>query len=187
MSGLGPPILKSSIRSWNCPWISPQTVTGHFWQGSVSKDAPLRRGERLHILLAEHWILLVKLPVPTSSCQSCFSTWSREEGGAACGRASSGGKQQRQYVSVSCPKPHHNVPKKHHHSRLTFSQSLWTSTSASCLHFIKLSIQPSSVGIDAGSVCTGDTSAGARPTSSMLVSMSLLLLLSSIEAAIRKV
>ena len=23
------PILKSSIKSWNCPWMSPQTVTGH--------------------------------------------------------------------------------------------------------------------------------------------------------------
>lgn len=31
MSGLGPPIRKSSIRSWNWPWMSPQTVTGHFY------------------------------------------------------------------------------------------------------------------------------------------------------------
>ena len=30
MSGERPPILKSSIRSWNCPWTSPHTVTGHF-------------------------------------------------------------------------------------------------------------------------------------------------------------
>ena len=30
MSGFGPPILNSSIRSWNWPCMSPQTVTGHF-------------------------------------------------------------------------------------------------------------------------------------------------------------
>jgi hypothetical protein len=54
----------------------------------------------------------------------------------------------------------------------TFSQSLCTSTSASCLQLIKLSIQPSKVGIVAGSRLTGASSAGAgRPTSSMLVSM----------------
>lgn len=56
---------------------------------------------------------------------------------------------------------------------LTFSQSLCTSVSLSCLQFMRLSIQPSRVGTDAGSVCTGDTSAGALPTSSILVSMML--------------
>ena len=29
LSSNSPPILKSSIRSWNCPCTSPQTVTGH--------------------------------------------------------------------------------------------------------------------------------------------------------------
>ena len=28
MEGEGPPILKSSWRSWNWPWMSPQMVTG---------------------------------------------------------------------------------------------------------------------------------------------------------------
>lgn len=36
MSGLGPPILNSSMRSWNWPWMSPQTVTGHFYWLSAS-------------------------------------------------------------------------------------------------------------------------------------------------------
>lgn len=56
---------------------------------------------------------------------------------------------------------------------LTLSQSLWTSASANCLQLIKLSIQPSSVGMVAGSLGTGDTSAGALPTSSIFVSMML--------------
>jgi hypothetical protein len=54
---------------------------------------------------------------------------------------------------------------------LTLSQRRWTSLSASCLQDIRLSIQPSRVGTVAGSVCTGDTSAGALPASSILVSM----------------
>lgn len=28
MKGTSPPIVKSSIRSCSCPWISPQMVTG---------------------------------------------------------------------------------------------------------------------------------------------------------------
>lgn len=58
----------------------------------------------------------------------------------------------------------------------TFSQSLCTSTSASCLHVIRLSIHPSRVGMDAGSVA-GDNldGSGALPTSSILVSMMSLL------------
>lgn len=55
---------------------------------------------------------------------------------------------------------------------LTLSQSLCTSASASCLQLIKLSIHPSSVGMVAGSLMTGDTSVGGLPTSSILVSMS---------------
>lgn len=55
--------------------------------------------------------------------------------------------------------------------RRTFSHSLWTSTSASCLQFIKLSIHPSSVGMVAGSRLAGASSAGTRPTSSMFVSI----------------
>ena len=44
--------------------------------------------------------------------------------------------------------------------RYTLSQSLCTSFSASCLQFIKLSIHPSSVGIEAGSVA-GDNRCGS--------------------------
>lgn len=53
----------------------------------------------------------------------------------------------------------------------TFSHSLWTSTSASCLQVIRLSIQPSRVGMVAGSALDDIGSAGARPTSSMFVSI----------------
>lgn len=54
----------------------------------------------------------------------------------------------------------------------TFSHSLCTSASASCLHVIKLSIQPSSVEMVAGSATVGGASSvGTRPTSSILVSM----------------
>src|SRR4051812_24578229 len=54
----------------------------------------------------------------------------------------------------------------------TLSQSLCTSCSASCLHVIKLSIHPSRIGIDAGSV-VGDSLVGdgTLPTSSMFVSI----------------
>jgi len=59
--------------------------------------------------------------------------------------------------------------------KLAFSQSRMTSCSASCLQFIKLSIQPSSVGIVAGSWVGADgRSAGTRPTSSIFVSMARL-------------
>lgn len=55
---------------------------------------------------------------------------------------------------------------------LTFSQSLCTSASASCLQVIRLSIHPSRVGMVVGSVVgAGARSVGTRPTSSMLVSM----------------
>jgi len=55
----------------------------------------------------------------------------------------------------------------------TFSQSLCTSLSASCLQLMRLSIQPSSVGIVVGSVVrTDDSCIGSGIlTSSMLVSM----------------
>jgi len=54
----------------------------------------------------------------------------------------------------------------------TFSHNRCTSTSANCLHCMRLSIHPSSVGIEAGSDA-GDSLAGsgARLTSSILVSM----------------
>jgi hypothetical protein len=38
VSGFGPPILKSSMRSWNWPWMSPQTVTGHFWFSTSARN-----------------------------------------------------------------------------------------------------------------------------------------------------
>lgn len=54
----------------------------------------------------------------------------------------------------------------------TLSHNLCTSLSASCLQLIKLSIQPSSVGIVVGSVAgTDDICIGSVLTSSMLVSM----------------
>lgn len=53
----------------------------------------------------------------------------------------------------------------------TFSHNLWTSDSANCLQLIKLSIQPSSVGMVAGSKLDEVSSAGTRPTSSIFVSM----------------
>lgn len=59
----------------------------------------------------------------------------------------------------------------HQHQRLTMSHSLWTSASDSCLQFIRFSIHCSSVDLVAGSVCTGATSAGTRPTSSIFVSI----------------
>jgi len=46
----------------------------------------------------------------------------------------------------------------------TFSHSLWTSDSLSCLHCIKLSIQPSRVGMLVGSTLIGPRSGGMRPT-----------------------
>lgn len=59
------------------------------------------------------------------------------------------------------------------HKTHTFSHNLWTSTSASCLQAIKLSIHPSKVGIDAGSAVVEGSLAGSGnlPTSSMLVSI----------------
>jgi hypothetical protein len=56
---------------------------------------------------------------------------------------------------------------------LTFSHSLCTSLSASCLHVMSVSIQPSSVGIVAGSEAGADDSCicSGILTSSMLVSM----------------
>ncbi len=52
----------------------------------------------------------------------------------------------------------------------TLSQSLETSFSASCLQFIRFSIQPSSVGIDPGSV-VGDSLCGSGifPTSTSIL------------------
>lgn len=56
--------------------------------------------------------------------------------------------------------------------KLTFSHSLCTSDSASCLQVIKASIQPSKVGIVVGSRGgAAGRSVGTRPTSSMFVSI----------------
>jgi hypothetical protein len=56
---------------------------------------------------------------------------------------------------------------------ITFSHNLCTSLSTSCLHFMRFSIHPSRVGIDAGSVDgTDDNCEGSGIfTSSMFVSM----------------
>lgn len=64
MSGLGPPILNSSIRSWNCPWMSPQTVTGHFWS-KVSPSVAERGGRGTY-----HW-LYVRLFLEYFASLSC--------------------------------------------------------------------------------------------------------------------
>lgn len=55
----------------------------------------------------------------------------------------------------------------------TLSHSLWTSVSANCLHCIKFSIHPSSVGMVAGSSGTEDICPGSGnfPTSSIFVSI----------------
>lgn len=63
MSGFGPPILNSSIRSWNWPWMSPQTVTGHFCCTRVSTLAA--EGWAFgHIRLVGRWIRPGELPAP---------------------------------------------------------------------------------------------------------------------------
>jgi hypothetical protein len=54
----------------------------------------------------------------------------------------------------------------------TFSHSLCTSASDNCLHFMRLSIQPSSVEMDGGSARTAvSCGSGVLPTSSILTSM----------------
>ena len=63
------------------------------------------------------------------------------------------------------------APRLESSSRLTFSQSLWTSISESCLQAIKPSIHPSSVPVVVGSSATGEMSLGTRPTSSIAVSI----------------
>ena len=66
MSGFGPPILKSSIRSWNWPCMSPQTVTGHFLtklqHRGVCGKTP---NNNLYVPLAEHLTRPVVLRGPT--------------------------------------------------------------------------------------------------------------------------
>ena len=48
---------KSSIKSWNCPCISPQTVTGHFCSNrSVGWAGRTTTRPRNDIPLAAHWI-----------------------------------------------------------------------------------------------------------------------------------
>lgn len=181
---MGPPILKSSIRSWNWPWMSPQTVTGHFCRGikSVASGHFIERGvsrttgctldsscrtSRAYSMASQHGC-----PTPHSITRAVDDA----ENGARRGqRRTVKPAQARATKRQSClpggkPPPRSSMQLQEG-GMLTLSQSLWTSASASCLQFIKLSIQPSSVGIEAGSFWTGDTSAGALPTSSMLVSM----------------
>lgn len=51
----------------------------------------------------------------------------------------------------------------------TLSHNLWTSFSANCLQFIRLSIQPSKVGIDAGSEAgESRVGSGSLPTSTSI-------------------
>ena len=73
-------------------------------------------------------------------------------------------------------------------SRHTLSHSLDTSFSASCLQFIKLSIQPSNVGIDPGSV-TGDSPCGCvgLPTSRSIFEVSIGAFLIAANSLILKV
>lgn len=74
MSGFGPPILKSSIRSWNWPWMSPQTVTGHFYRGGVSWPAASPSpspSDRRHVPLAARW---TRPATPRAPVASLIST-----------------------------------------------------------------------------------------------------------------
>lgn len=75
MSGFGPPILNSSIRSWNWPWMSPHTVTGHFYCTSVSALAANGWGFE-HVRLVERWIRPGELPAPVVPSQlGAPDTW----------------------------------------------------------------------------------------------------------------
>lgn len=68
MSGFGPPILKSSIRSWNWPWISPHTVTGHFYCTCVSALAA-KGWSFEHVRLVGRWIHPGELLAPVIPSQ----------------------------------------------------------------------------------------------------------------------
>ncbi len=55
MSGQCPPIRKSSTRSWNCPWMSPQTVTGHFTGCTLDSSTKISRAyETTPVFAARH-------------------------------------------------------------------------------------------------------------------------------------
>ena len=57
MNIISPPILKSSMRSWNWPWTSPHTVTGQLtacWKNTNSSNV-LWCHHRLEILLV-NWL-----------------------------------------------------------------------------------------------------------------------------------
>lgn len=79
-------------------------------------------------------------------------------------------RTSRAYSSIACQ---HDIMKPAlSNVSPTLSHNLCTSLSASCLQLIKLSIQPSSVGMVVGSVAgTDDICIGSVLTSSMLVSM----------------
>ena len=69
----------------------------------------------------------------------------------------------------------------------TLSHSLCTSFSANCLQFIKLSIHPSSVGIDAGSVA-GDRRCGSGnlPISTSILESMIAWLCDNLEGVVSR-
>ena len=145
MSGLGPPIRNSSIRSWNWPCMSPQTVTGHFcrvcqWAGRV-RQQPDRES-------TYHWLHIRFLLQYLSCLQDTHII--------NLGTSSVPGKRK---------------PTRSHRRR--------TSSSANCLQVIKLSIQPSRVGMDPGSL-VGDRWCGSGDRA---VSISMLLSIASVCTA----
>lgn len=114
MSGFGPPILNSSIRSWNWPWISPHTVTGHFYRTCVSALAAEGWGFE-HIRLVGHWTRPGELPAPVIPSQlGAHDGWhASKEQRSQCSMmfrfVEEQGRRRRSTVSVGM---------------LTFSQSL---------------------------------------------------------------
>jgi hypothetical protein len=136
VSGFGPPILNSSMRSWNWPCMSPQTVTGHFC-AIVSRHVTQRSYQTYH------WLDVRLVLQDFAGLSRNRSVWGRH------GQWASGWWSH------------------------TFSHSLCTSLSASCLQLMRLSIQPSRVGMVAGSDAGADDSCMGSGilTSSMLVSM----------------
>lgn len=144
--------------------MSPQTVTGHFYRRSA-----IGGGGRCHLSVSGedvrrvvHWTLLEELRVPrreTGHVNNLF-----RDKAHATPRVGGGEKARCSDRSAGAGGAGRRGP--------TFSQSLWTSISGSCLQAIRPSIQPSRVGTVVGSRVTADvSSAGARPTSSMLVSI----------------
>lgn len=134
---------KSSIKSWNCPCMSPQTVTGHFysdicqWAGR-SGQPPDREQHTTGCTL-------------DSSCNTSLA-WTTH----------------MINLNSSLPLCQNKGPTRSHSRR--------TSSSANCLQVIKLSIQPSKVGMDPGSL-VGDKWCGSGDRA---VSISMLLSIASV-------